>query len=196
MLKQKYQNVIFRDVGVDLSLPGGYMKSIIDATSDVDIQIVFNNAGYIKTGFFCDHPVEVQLANHTCNATAAVEITHHFVSIMLKKKLRGCVGFTSSPAGFTPCPFSVMYGATKAYLTEFAASLAPELKPDGIDVCVVHPSPVASRFYEGTHSIGILLFFKGTATGPDRIANALFASMGRTVIRDQGYYPPMTKLLL
>jgi short-subunit dehydrogenase len=196
MLKSKYPSTVFREVPVDLSKSGEYMPKITNATNDIDVQIIFNNAGYIKTGFFCDVPLQGQLANHTCNATAALEVTHHFVSLLQKKKLRGCVGYTSSPAGFTPCPFSVVYGATKAYLTEFAASIAPELRPDGIDVCVVHPSPVASRFYEGTHALGALLFFKGTATGPETIANCLFASMGRTVIRDQGYYPTVAKLIL
>lgn len=196
MIQEKYPSIQIRPVKVDLSKPGDYLPKIIAATADIDVQILFNNAGYIKTGFFCDSPLDGQLGNHTCNATAALEITHHFVGLMLKKKLKGCVGYTSSPAAFTPCPTSAVYGATKAYLTEFAASLAPELKSDGIDVCVVHPSPVASRFYEGTHAIGALLFFKKTATGPETIANALFASMGKTVIRDQGYYPTMLKVLL
>jgi hypothetical protein len=31
-------------------------------------------------------------------------------------------------AGLMPCPFSVIYGATKAFLTEFATSLACEVK--------------------------------------------------------------------
>ena len=196
MVREKYPNVTFRDVKVDLSKQGEFITKIAQATADIDIQILFNNAGYIKTGFFCDVAAEGQLGNHTCNATAALEITHHFVGLMQKKKLPGCVGFTSSPAGFTPCPFSVVYGATKAYLTEFAASIAPELRPDNIDVCVVHPSPVASRFYEGTHAIPVLNFFKSTATGPETIADCLFASMGRTVIRDQGYYPTVVKMIL
>lgn len=196
-VKAKYPSVQFRAVEVDLSAQNSaYLPIIIEATKDLDIQIVFNNAGYIKTGFFCDSSVQDQLKNHTCNATSAMEITHVFAAKMLEKKLRGCIGFTSSPAGFTPCPFSVLYGATKAYLTEFATSVAAELRSDGIDVCVVHPSPVASRFYEGTHKIGVMEFFKGTATGPEKIATALFQSMGRTVVSDQGYYPLVTRMLL
>lgn len=196
-LVKKFPAQQFRAVEVDLSLPGSaYLPVIQDATKDLDVQIVFNNAGYIKTGFFCDVSLAEQQKNHTCNATSAMEITHWFASQMLKKKLPGCIGFTSSPAGFTPCPFSSLYGATKAYLTEFACSIAPELRADGIDVCVVHPSPVASRFYEGTHKIGVMEFFKGTATGPEKIAVALFQSMGRTVVSDQGYYPLVTRLLL
>lgn len=137
-----------------------------------------------------------QLANYHCNSTASVAITHYFVADMRKRKVPGCVTFTSSPAMMMPTPFSVMYGATKAFLTQFAVSLAPEILCDGIDVCVVHPSPVASRFYEGTHNIDALVMFKKTATGPEHIANALLASIGRVVVRDQGYYPTAVKLLL
>jgi short-subunit dehydrogenase len=195
-LTKKFPNIQFIGVEVDLSKTPTCLTPIIDATKNIDIQIVFNNAGYIKTGFFTDVPIEQQLANHNTNATAAMLITHHFVSLMLQKKKRGCVGFTSSPAGFMPAPFSSLYSSTKAYLTMFAMSIAPELKSDGIDVCVVHPSPVASNFYQGTHAIGILKFFEGTATGPQRISDAIFATMGRSVVRDQGYYPPIAKLLM
>lgn len=38
-------------VGVNLG-KSGYMKTIQDATADIDVQIVFNNAGYMLTGFF------------------------------------------------------------------------------------------------------------------------------------------------
>merc|ERR1712176_246901 len=75
-------------------------------------------------------------------------------------------------------------------------SLAPEIRADGIDVCCVHPSPVASRFYEKTHALDALVFFKSTATGPESIANALFSTIGRSIIRDQGYYPTAVKILL
>lgn len=44
-----------------------------------------------------------------------------------------------------PSPFAVSYAATKAMLSMFAISLAPEVKWMGIDVLAVHPSPVASR---------------------------------------------------
>lgn len=30
----------------------GYLPDIIKATSDIDVQLVFNNAGYLLTGFF------------------------------------------------------------------------------------------------------------------------------------------------
>lgn len=70
---------------------------------------------------------------------------HRSSSPQLAKKLPGCLVFTSSAAAMLPGPFSVLYAATKSFLSAFGASLAGEVKPHGIDVCVVHPSPVATR---------------------------------------------------
>lgn len=60
--------------------------------------------------------------------------------------LKGCFVYTSSAAACMPSPFAVTYASTKAFLSMFAISLAPEVKWMGIDVLAVHPSPVASRW--------------------------------------------------
>ncbi len=94
------------------------------------------------TGFFDQTTLDSQLANLECNSTACVKVTHHFLKKMLEKKLRGCFLFTSSVSGYIPNPFAVMYGASKAFVSQFAASLAIEVRANGIDVLAVHPSPV------------------------------------------------------
>ena len=38
-------------------------------------------------------------------------------------------------------------------MSEFAVSVAPELKSEGIDVAVVHPSPVDSMFYQKVRGV-------------------------------------------
>lgn len=43
-----------RQVGVNLGQPGGYLDTVAQATADIDIQVVFCNAGYVLTGFFVD----------------------------------------------------------------------------------------------------------------------------------------------
>jgi short-subunit dehydrogenase len=115
---------------------------------------------------------------------------------MQDSKLRGALVFTSSPAGFMPCPFSVMYGATKAFLTTFGMSLAPEVAVDGIDVLVVHPSPVTSNFYNKAHKLDAIEMFRKTGTSPATIASAMLRSVGRTTVCDQGYYCLCVRLLL
>jgi short-subunit dehydrogenase len=55
------------------------------------------------------------------------------------------------------------YGTTKAGLSQFAASLACEVMAKGIDVTVVHPSPVASNFYNNLAKIDALEMAKKMA---------------------------------
>ena len=197
-LRSTYKNVEFRQCGVNLSASDSdeYISVIAKATEDIDVQVVFNNAGYMVTGFFEQWPASKWLANVHCNATAAVAITHLFLKRIQAKRLRGCFVFTSSPANIIPSPFSTMYGATKAFVTHFATSLACEVAPEGIDVSVVHPSPVATAFYTGAHALPTLQLFKGTATGPDRVADVMIRGVGRSVIIDQGYYPFLFRLML
>mmetsp|Transcript_10396 Transcript_10396/g.20409 ORF Transcript_10396/g.20409 Transcript_10396/m.20409 type:complete len:311 (-) Transcript_10396:184-1116(-) len=177
-------------VGADLSRDG-YLKTIADKTKDIKVSLVFNNAGFMLTGMFADTAEERILGNYECNATSALRITHLFTNRMLDTNTKGLISFTSSPAGCIPNPFAVMYGSTKAFLTEFAVSLAPELRSKGIDVCVVHPSPVNSLFYSAVpskHMISAISFFKSTGTSPFTIADVILANAGRTVLIEQGYF--------
>jgi short-subunit dehydrogenase len=66
-------------------------------------------------------------------------------ALQMDASLKGCFVYTSSASAVLPSPFAVSYASTKAFLSMFAISLAPEVKWLGIDVLAVHPSPVASR---------------------------------------------------
>lgn len=138
-LPTRYPEVEWRFVDVNLATADecAYLDKIVEATKDINVQIVFSNAGYIRTGLFDASPLQAQLSNLRCNATSSTVIAHHFITKMRKAGLRGCCVFTSSPAMLTPCPLSAMYGATKSFLTELAVSLAPEVIEFGIDVAVI-----------------------------------------------------------
>lgn len=194
-LRAGYPHLEFRAVGVNMGRDG-YLDEIANATKDIPVQLVFNNAGYITTGFFANLELGRLMANYECNATAGVKITHLFANRMIDAGLRGLICFTSSPAGRIPNPSSSLYGATKAFITEFASSIAPELRADGIDVLAVHPSPIASNFYNTTHDMGAIRMFRATAATPDVIARSMFAGAGRWIVYDQGYFPAVNKLLL
>ena len=71
------------------------------------------------------------------NATAAVNISHHFASKLVSAKKKGCIVFTSSVAGFIPTPFSGMYGATKVRILFFVLNLC---------IVFVRIAPVSIRF--------------------------------------------------
>lgn len=194
-LKAKFVEREFVSCGVDLSC-GDYLEKIQEATKDICINLVFNNAGYIKLGHFADIPLDAQLKNLECNATSAVKITHLFLNRIIDSRSKGFISFTSSSASFFPNPISAMYGSSKAFLTEFATSVAAEVKDLGVDVLVVHPSPVASRFYIGSENVSAVKFFQNTAKGPEVIADAILAGAGKLTVWDEGYFSILVKLLL
>ena len=139
------------------------------------------------TGFFETAPLGKLLANMECNATANVNITHHFVSKLVAAKRKGCIVFTSSVAGFIPTPFSGMYGATKAFVSQLACCLHIELASLGIDVCAVHPSPVSSNFYDKLdHKIEIMESACKQAVPPEALPDDIFRSIGACALRDLG----------
>jgi len=188
-LKKQFPKQEIRQVKANLSdATGAWMADVKAATDDVNIQCIFNNAGFIVTGFFEQSSVETHLANFHCNLTANIHLTHHFYNKLISKGLKGCIVFTSSSAGFIPNPFAVMYGCTKAGVSELAASLAVEGKARGVDVHAVHPSPVNSRFTAGggndvkVHKMAAFDMAYKFATGPEVLPNQIFSAIGRSPV--------------
>jgi short-subunit dehydrogenase len=186
-LKKAYPKLEFRSVAVNFSPGVKYMDKIIEATKDIFVPIVFCNAGFMVTGFIDQTPIGKLLANIECNATSAVNVSHHFVKILVSKKEKGCIVFTSSVAGFIPTPFAAMYATTKAFVSQFAACLHIEVKPLGIDVCAIHPSPVKSQFYEKLdHKVDMIEAAAKSAVAPDSVTDDMLRSIGPCALRDMG----------
>lgn len=186
-LKKAYPDLEFRSVACNFSPGQPYMEKIIEATKDITVQCIFNNAGFIVTGFLDQSPIGKILANIECNATASVNVTHHFLSKLVTLKKKGCIVFTSSVAAYTPTPFASMYASTKAFISQFAASINIEVSNLGIDVCAVHPSPVASNFYANVeHKIDLMEAAQKQAVAPDNLPDEIFKSVGACPYRDIG----------
>lgn len=186
-IKAQYPELEFRSVGVTFSPGIPYLDKIKEATKDIDVTVVFNNAGFITLGFMDQAPLGKLLANVECNATACVNITHHFVQTMVKKKQKGCIVYTSSVAGFIPTPFAAMYASTKAFVSQMAACLHIEVQSLGIDVCAVHPSPVSSNFYDKVEKkVELMEAAQKSAVPPQDLPNAIFKSIGACTLNDLG----------
>ncbi|KAJ3047529.1 hypothetical protein HK097_011454 [Rhizophlyctis rosea] len=194
-LKAKYPDLQFRAVGVDLSSKD-FMDKLIDATKDVEINLLFNNAGYITTGFFAHTALEKTIANYNVNSTCTIKITHHYLNLMLQRKQKGLIEFTSSSGGFIPGAMTGIYSATKAFITNFGASLAAETYEHEIDILVVNPSPIASNFFANAGGMAVLQLVKKTAQPPIVIADTIFRCAGRTTVVDQGLYSVIIRIFL
>jgi Short-chain dehydrogenases of various substrate specificities len=68
----------FRSVGVTFSPGVPYLDKIKEATKDIDVNIVFNNAGFITLGFLDQAPLGKLLAN----VVSACYMLYNFVSFI------------------------------------------------------------------------------------------------------------------
>jgi len=195
-LRSKYKNVTFRTVGIDLGNPNGdYFEVLKEKTKDIDVQIVFNNAGFCIVNNFFKGSLEKQLSNIECNMTSHVKIAHHYMAQMASKKLKGCIVFTGSQAGFFATPSAAIYSSTKAFLAQFAYCLAIEGKDYGIDVTCIQSGPMRTRFNDKLPKLDALKFFESISSSPDDVAKLLINSVGRVTIRDASLYTLFTRLV-
>ncbi|KAI7855975.1 hypothetical protein BDC45DRAFT_567937 [Circinella umbellata] len=192
---EEYPNQEFRFVPCDLSSPtADYLESIKKSTEDIDIQILCNNAGFITTGCFADTAEKRNMANYHTNVTACLTLSHYFLNRMLDKGLKGLVTYTSSSAGFIPNPMGALYASTKDFLTTFAASIAAEHVEDGIDVLVIHPSPIDSNFYSNAGKMSALLSAQKISSPPSVVADTVCRNAGKVVVADQGIITVLMKI--
>jgi short-subunit dehydrogenase len=181
----KYPKLEFRAVPVNFGKTDpDYMKDIIEATKDIDVQIVFSNAGYLALKGLIRTPESTWLSNVECNSTSHMRITRHFAALMVEKKLRGCFVYTSSTMSFFFAPGNAMYSATKAFLVAMAQNLAVELDSYGIDVMVVNCGPMATPFFDKNKVIDSMKPFLAMRSTPQQVADVMLSSVGRVVVRD------------
>ncbi|KYR02703.1 hypothetical protein DLAC_00164 [Tieghemostelium lacteum] len=197
-LSKQFPNVQFRAVGVNLGRSDSeydYLEVIKKATKDIDVQIVVNNAGYLVLAAFFRAPLAKQIANLECNMMSHVKLTHHFVSLMIEKGLKGCITFTSSQAAFFPSPSCTSYGGGKAFLSAFASSLAIECHNYGIDVFCLMSGPIQTNFYDSQPKLSALKFFQAISDTPDSAADLIINGVGRIFLRDASLFTILTRLL-
>jgi short-subunit dehydrogenase len=196
-IQSLYPKQQFRAIGVNFTRTTNYMDIIQQQTKDISISILFNNAGFIVTGFVDQVPIEKLLLNIECNAVAAMQISHYFVQKLIQQKKKGCIVFTSSVAAYIPSPFAAMYSATKAFVSTLASSMHIECAPLGIDVIAIHPSPVASNFYNKLdHKVDLIEAAAKNAALPDHIVNDIFRSIGSgSALRDLGTMAWCTRIV-
>lgn len=100
-LRKEFPAVEIRAVPVNLGAdPDKYMARIAEATNDIQVSILINNAGFLLMSFFEDKPIEQYMAIIQCNALSAIRLTHYFYKRMVDQEIKGCIAFTSSAVMF------------------------------------------------------------------------------------------------
>lgn len=134
-----------RSVPVDLS-SDDFLSVVAEATHDLDIGLLVNNAGVLTAGRFLDHNLTAELDQLHLNNRAVLVLTHHFGRRMRERR-RGGMIFLASTVAFAGVPGMSAYSASKAHVLTFAEGFAREVAHDGIAVLALCPGPTSTEIW-------------------------------------------------
>jgi NAD(P)-dependent dehydrogenase (short-subunit alcohol dehydrogenase family) len=126
-------------------------KSIAECVAEVlartggRLDALFNNAGFGVPGAVEDLSREAMRYQFETNVFGAIELTNAVLPVM-RRQGYGTILFNSSVLGFAAMPYRGAYNASKFALEGFVDTLRQELYGTQIDVCLIEPGPIASRF--------------------------------------------------
>lgn len=120
------------------------------ASHDDPIDVLINNAGYGSYGRFADNDIDAECGQIDLNVYALTRLTHAALGQMVPAAT-GTIINVSSTAGAQPMPYSAVYAATKAYVTNLTHALVEELSGTGVHVMAVLPGFTRTEFHERAH---------------------------------------------
>ncbi|WP_144551396.1 oxidoreductase [Bacillus mycoides] len=111
------------------------------------VDLLVNNAGYASGGFVEEVPIEEYKKQFETNVFGAISITQVVLPYMRKQK-SGKIINVSSISGQVGFPGLSPYVSSKYALEGWSESLRLEVKPFGIDVCLIEPGSYNTNIWE------------------------------------------------
>jgi len=120
------------------------------------LDALFNNGAYAQPGALEDLDAGLLRAQLEANVVGWHDLTRRVIPAM-RRKGEGRIVFTSSVLGFVAGRFRGAYVTSKFAIEGYADTLRLELGGSGIDVVLIEPGPIESRFRENAiaHADGI-----------------------------------------
>ncbi len=140
-----YPNISVDAFGIDLSRPNAAWE-VHDwcLSNDYRINMLINNAGFGRSGWFEEMPLETYHTMIQVNNKALFELCYHFVP-MLKEHSPAHILNMSSLEAYLPTPYKAAYTATKHFVFAYSLALREELKQFGVNVTVICPGPTITN---------------------------------------------------
>ncbi|QLG87476.1 SDR family NAD(P)-dependent oxidoreductase [Chitinibacter bivalviorum] len=113
--------------------------------TDGRLDALFNNAGFGVPGAVEDLSREAMRHQFETNVFGAIELSNAILPVFRKQGF-GRLIFNSSVLGFAAMPYRGAYNASKFALEGFADTLRQELHGSGVQVSLIEPGPIQSRF--------------------------------------------------
>ena len=120
------------------------VETVLEATGG-RLYGLFNNAGYGQPGAVEDLRREVLRAQFETNVFGTLELTNRLIPAM-RRQGEGRIIQNSSVLGFVALPYRGAYNASKHALEGLYDTLRLELAGSGIQVSLIEPGPIESRF--------------------------------------------------
>jgi len=158
-------------VALDLSCDD-FLEPLRNATADIEVGLLINNAGFANSGNLLDNDLDDELAMLHVNSRAPLILTHHFGRRM-REQGRGGIIFVSSIVAYSGSPAWSNYAATKAFDLTLSDGIARELRRDGVSVLTVSPGATNTEFWQVAD--GKPLF----AMAPERVVRTALTNLGR-----------------
>lgn len=131
------------------------IRAAVDAVLEASgggLDALFNNGAYGQPGAVEDLRREVLREQFETNLFGTHELTHLIIPVM-RRQGHGRIVQNSSVLGFAAMRYRGAYNASKYALEGLSDTLRLELKGSGVEVCLVEPGPILSRFRDNAFAM-------------------------------------------
>jgi NAD(P)-dependent dehydrogenase (short-subunit alcohol dehydrogenase family) len=153
------------------------VSEVLDRTGG-DLYALFNNGAYGQPGAVEDLSREVLRAQFETNLFGWHELTRAVIPAM-RTAGRGRIIQNSSVLGFAAMAFRGAYNASKFALEGLSDTLRLELRGSGIEVILIEPGPVESRFRANSY-----IKFRETIDRDHSVFATTYAAMEARLTRE------------
>jgi NAD(P)-dependent dehydrogenase (short-subunit alcohol dehydrogenase family) len=133
----------------DLATIAAAVETVLSRAGRIDVLV--NNAGYGQYGAVEEVTADEWRAQFEVNLFGTVAVTQAVLPAMREQR-RGTIVNVSSVAGKVAIPFAAPYCASKHALEAVSDALRVEIAPFGIQVVLVEPGPIETRFGDRARS--------------------------------------------
>ena len=120
------------------------LDTVLTATGG-RLDSLFNNGAYAIPGLVEDLPTDALRTTFEANFFGWHDLTRRVIPVM-RAQGQGRIVQNSSVLGFAAAPWRGAYNATKFALEGLTDTLRIEMRGTGIDVILIEPGPITSRF--------------------------------------------------
>lgn len=116
------------------------------------LDALFNNAGYGQPGAVEDLSRNALRAQFETNLFGMIELTNRVIPVM-RRQAAGRIIINSSLLGYVALAYRGAYNASKFAIEGITDTLRLELRGSGVNVALIEPGPIKSRFRANAFSL-------------------------------------------